>query len=500
MTHAVYKKYDTSLSPELLAIKKKVKLCAEEFGLDFFEVIFEVLDWRQINEVAAFGGFPNRYPHWRFGMEYEQLSKSYAYGLSKIYEMVINNNPCYAYLLHSNQLVDQKLVMAHVYGHCDFFKNNIYFAHTNRKMMDEMANHRTKVIRHIERYGRETVEDFIDACLSIDTLIDYNAPAIRRKSIEHHQDASGIIHRLHTDKPYLDKFINPPEFLEYQRQQLEDQLEREQKLPLEPEKDIMLFLLEHAPLERWQHDVLSIIREEAYYFAPQMQTKIINEGWACYVHTRLMTEKLLTDDEVIDYADHHSGTVAMQKGGPINPYKIGLELFRDIEDRWNKGKFGKEYEDCTNMVEREKWDKKLGLGREKIFEVRKIYNDINFLETFLTPEFCAQHKLFVYALNPTADQYEIVTREFKKVKQQILFQMTNFGRPIIHVVDARYQGRDELLLKHSHEGMDLRDDYRKEVMQNLFRFWRRPVHLETIAEGTAKILSFDGHNHSEKRL
>src|SRR5262245_58071351 len=137
----------TRLSPELESLRQQIEGYAKGYGLDYFQVIFEMLDWNEINMVASYGGFPNRYPHWRFGMEYEQLAKSYAYGLSKIYEMVINNDPCYAYLLHSNSTVDQKLVMAHVYGHSDFFKNNVFFNHTNRKMMDEMANHKTKIKR-----------------------------------------------------------------------------------------------------------------------------------------------------------------------------------------------------------------------------------------------------------------------------------------------------------------------------------------------------------------
>ena len=108
---------------ELKRMKYEIQDYALEFGLDFFPVIFEVLDYHEINEIAAYSGFPQRYPHWSFGMQFEEVSKSYAYGLSKIYEMVINNDPCYAYLLHSNSNVDQKLVMAHVYGHSDFFKN-----------------------------------------------------------------------------------------------------------------------------------------------------------------------------------------------------------------------------------------------------------------------------------------------------------------------------------------------------------------------------------------
>src|SRR3569833_4293569 len=147
----------STLPPRLQALKEEIEGYAREYGLDFFETIFEVLNYDEINMVAAYGGFPNRYPHWRFGMEYEQLSKGYEYGLSKIYEMVINNDPCYAYLLEANAEVDQKIVMAHVYGHCDFFKNSFMFAHTNREMMDVMANHATRVRRWIDKLGVEQI-------------------------------------------------------------------------------------------------------------------------------------------------------------------------------------------------------------------------------------------------------------------------------------------------------------------------------------------------------
>src|SRR5512136_2075644 len=169
-----------ALPPELSAIEAEVQAYAREYGLDFFDTVFELLDYQQINEVASYDGFPNRYPHWRFGMEYWRMSKSYSYGLHRIYEMVINNNPSYAYLLTSNKTVDQKTVMAHVYGHVDFFKNNMWFAHTNRKMMNEMANHGTRIRRYVDRFGYEAVEQFLDVCLSLDNLIDLHSAGIRR--------------------------------------------------------------------------------------------------------------------------------------------------------------------------------------------------------------------------------------------------------------------------------------------------------------------------------
>ena len=177
-----------NLTPELERERVRILKIAEGYGLDCFETIFEIITYDQINQFAAYGGFPVRYPHWRFGMEYEQLSKSYEYGLSKIYEMVVNTDPCYAYLMEGNRMVDQKLVMAHVYGHCDFFKNNQWFAPTNRKMMDQMANHATRIRRYMDRYGIEVVEAFIDQCLSLENLIDRFSPYIKKSTEKQRQE------------------------------------------------------------------------------------------------------------------------------------------------------------------------------------------------------------------------------------------------------------------------------------------------------------------------
>ncbi len=149
------------------------------------------------------------------------------------------------------------------------------------------------------------------------------------------------------------------------------------------------------------------------------------------------------------------------------------------------------------MVEKKKWDKQLGKGREKIFEVRKIYNDITFLDTFLTPEFCAQYKLFGFDFNKQSGNYEIATRDFKKVKDKLLFNLTNFGQPFIEVRDANYGNRGELLLFHKHGGVDLRVDYAQQVLKNIYTIWRRPVLIETKMGDRLKIHSFDGKEHKE---
>jgi stage V sporulation protein R len=895
--------YNTNLPPDLRALKEEIEGYARGYGLDFYETIFEVIDADDLNEIAAYGGFPTRYPHWSFGMAYEELRKGYEYGLSKIYEMVINNDPCYAYLMRCNHTVDQKLVMAHVYGHSDFFKNNAYFSHTNRKMMDEMANHGARIRRYAERFGEDEVETFVDRCMSIDDLIDIHSTAIRRRSevsrydfTPKEEEDDELKATRFKSKGYMDDYINPPDVLKKEEEQKKKQKEQvARNFPEQPEKDVLLFLIENAPIKSWQRDVLSIIRDEAYYFTPQGQTKVMNEGWACvtkgsllvtnsgflpidtlvsdripvtvsdgigpqrvydwacfpdrdtvkirtrrglelegslthrvlladgewtsldqiqvgakvtvagnanlwsseyvplfwkpqrrvtledvarvagtslltvlrhrqgrktrsagkieaalvayeadllskpmmfnkrqplplpavaderfgaflgyligdghisevkrsmgitsgdweqierfsqltkdlfdltcsikreegkwranfssahlqdflkslglrtgfcarekvvpevilrspesvvtaflrayydcdgyggeagvilstssvemsklvqllllnygilsrrrphedgcwhvhtmgqsaqvflekigfgltrkqealkryvedrcwfkkeswddevvsielgradvydisvhethryaaqgfinhnsYWHSTIMTAKALHPSELIDYADHHSGTMAMH-GARLNPYKLGIELLRDIEERWNTGKFGKEWEECEDHEKKRKWDKQLGLGRQKIFEVRRIHNDITFIDTFLTPEFCVRHKLFSFAYQEQAGQYIIESRTFEKVKQRLLFSLTNFGKPWIYVVDGNYRNRGELMLKHQHQGADLKLDHASDVLTNLHYIWSRPVHLQTLVDGKPSILSFDGSDHA----
>jgi stage V sporulation protein R len=896
-----------NLPAEIDKARRQIETYAREYGLDFYDVVFELLDFDQLNEVASYGGFPTRYPHWRFGMDYEELSKSYSYGLSKIYELVINNNPVYAYLMKSNASVEQKLVMAHVFGHADFFKNNLWFSKTNRRMIDEMANHATRVRHHIDRHGVEMVEDFIDACLSLENLIDTHSEFIERQERREHpplappddREEPEAVPKLKS-KGYMDRYINPPAFLEEQKARIAEKAKRKKRVPEEPQRDALQFLLDHAPLENWERDILGIVREEAYYFAPQGMTKVMNEGWAClqgdalvfsdkgllpirdvvagaasavsdgercrrtydrhvirdhatitvrtrrglelcgsdnhrvlladrrtwrslgelrpgdrvavagggglwprrevalawrpqgrvtlgevaasagvslwtvlrfragrsiqkteavaaalqayddpenneapflklrklvdvpesldprlgaflgylvgdghvsrvkrhlglttgdesqavrfltlgrglfgvaasmrrdggrwrillhsetvsdflvqqlgltvgksarekrvpeavlrspepvvreflrayfdcdayagkhgvilstashalaaqtqllllnygilsrrrkqkdgcwhvqimgasaarfaekvgfgltrkqkaledyalghrwfkdeswddevvslepgradvydisveashryaagglvnhnsYWHSTIMTQRAMNDADVIDFADHHSGTLAMGPGR-MNPYKIGIELFREIEDRWNKGKFGKEYDDCDDLEVRRRWDRKLGLGRQKIFEVRRIYNDVMFIDAFLTEEFCERLKLYVYGWDSRAGKHTIVSRDWRKVKQRFLFSLTNLGHPIIHVTEANYANRGELYLLHRYEGIPLDVEKARDTLKNLHRLWRRPVHLETMDDDRGRLLSYDGTEHKTARI
>jgi stage V sporulation protein R len=483
-------------------MQQEIESHASAYGLDFFPIIYEVLDYKTMNEVASFGGFPTRYPHWRFGMDYEQLSKGYEFGLQKIYEMVINTNPAYAYLLEGNSLVDQKIVMAHVSGHVDFFKNNYYFSKTNRKMIDGMANHASLVRRHMARQGVDVVEDFIDVCLSLENLIDPMSPFIlrqkkkRTREEDEQEPETDEVPRLRA-KQYMEEYINPPEFVEEQRKRQAAAKLKKKRFPEEPQRDVLAFLIENAPLDRWKRDCLEIVRREAYYFAPQAMTKIMNEGWATYWHSRIMTEKALSAAEIIDYADACAGVLATGPGR-LNPYKLGVELFRHIESRWDKGQFGKEWDECDTMAAKRDWDRRLGLGRRKIFEVRKLYNDITFIDEFFTLEFCLEQKFYSFGFNERSGNWEIMSRDFQKVKEQLLRSLTNRGQPFIYVEDGNFENRGELLLRHAHEGMDLEMGQARDTLKNLYRVWSRPVNILTRVEGKGKLLRFDEEGHSDK--
>ena len=257
---------------------ERAEAAARAAGLDFFEVVFELLDARDVNAIAAYGGFPARYPSWRFGMDFERLQKGYGYGLSKIYELVINNDPTIAYLVRSNSLMEQKLVMAHVMGHADFFKHNVWFGPTERHMVERMAGHAERVRELCQRHGQDTIERFMDRALALEALVDPFGPLRRKQRAER---------AAHTQ----------PSIAERARRELDALMEGRPTTRIEPRDDrtalptydILPFLVERAPLAAHERELLRIVAAEAEYFLPQRMTKVINEGWASFWHSKLLT-------------------------------------------------------------------------------------------------------------------------------------------------------------------------------------------------------------------
>jgi stage V sporulation protein R len=493
------------LSPELQKLAVEVFEMAADFGLTHYPIKFVSVSPKELTGIAAYTGFPARMPHWTFGMEYEDLHKRYNYGVSKIYELVINTDPIIAYLLNTNALVEQKLVMIHVCGHADFFYNNAWFQHTDRQMLDQMANNASRVKRIMNLQGDTRVEDFVDICFSLENLVDPYLKHIKRRYPKKNEDEIDAVDRAIPKlkaKGYMDRYINPDDFIKFQKEKLKEKKRREKHFPEFPDRDILGFLVEHAPkLTRWQRDILAMVREEAYYFAPQRMTKVMNEGWATLIHSHFMTTKLANDSDIIDYCDSQSRAIA--QGQSLNPYRLGLYLYKDIEDRWNKGRFGPEWERCEDMKKKKGWDLNLGKGKEKIFQVRKTHNDITFIDDFLTPEFCIEQNLF--AFKPTPGGYTEISREFVKVKDQLLKMLSNGGSPVIQVIDGNFENRGELLLEHVYDGKELHKPKGQDTLKNLFKIWTRPVHIDTVEvdedEGEAHVRwTYDGNEHRKVAL
>ena len=251
----------------------------------------------------------------------------------------------------------------------------------------------------------------------------------------------------------------------------------------EPEKDIFGFLKDNAPLKPWQQDTISMLYEEALYFAPNRATKTGNEGFASWVDFNIMCRQGLCalgqKDEgsgIVEYAKHKM----LVLGGKYsqNPYKLGFELLMDIEDRWDKGRFGQEYEDCKSIHEKENWDKKLGLGREKVFEVRKHYNDVLLIAEFFTADFCEKKEFYEYQWYPNGE-CKIVSKDFHKIKKKLLQRYTNGGLPDVRLVDQNHRGEGWLLLQHYYDGMELYVPYVNETLTSLYRIWQNNIVLAT---------------------
>lgn len=495
------------LDKKLQEILPKIHQECREMGLDYYPVIIELVRYDEMAELASYVGFPVRYPHWQWGMLYEEYARGYEYNMYRISEMVINNNPCYIYCMDSNTLVDNVNVICHAIGHNDFFKNNVFFAHTDRNMINKMADHAARIRSYMSRWGEEAVIEFIDHVLRIDTLVD-PASAWKKRKIKpvvvRDQREYQYPKRLRSTHEYMDDWVNPREYIKQQEEQIREKEQLREITSIDkPVRDIMGFLKERAPLKPWQQDIISMLHEEALYFYPQRQTKMINEGWASFVDFHLLCRRGLVslgqprhDMGIIEYADHKSKVL----GGKYstNPYKLGFELFLDIEDRWNKGKFGPEWENCDDQQQKKNWDKKLGMGMEKCFEVRKYYNDYMMIAEFFTRDFCERMEFFTTRRNRAGDII-LDSRDYKKIKKELLMRYANGGLPHIVLLDDNYKGEGHLLLEHRWQGMTLDWNYAVQVLKSLSYLWGRNVYLMTKDEEENELI-LDAWDMETKRI
>lgn len=416
---------------ELTSWCDTIEETAARLGLDFYSQEFEIVSFKDMIGYEAYVGMPSRYPHWSFGKSYERTESLYKYNLSGLpYEMVINSDPCLAYLMKDNTLLLQILTMAHVYGHNDFFKNNRLFREGTRASytLEMFKNHGDMVRGYINDpgIGYDEVEKIING-----------AHAIRFQT-------NRVVKMKETASPANSNLSKAHE---------------------EYEDDLILFIMKYGDLEEWQKNVLNVVHSETAYFIPQIETKIMNEGWASYWHFKILQELELPDYLHLEFIKRHNDVIRPAMGR-INPYHLGFEMFRNLERSY---------------------------GVDKIFEVRLLDRDESFIRRYLTEELCYELNLFQYSKN--GDEYVVEEisddRGWTEIRNTLCGTCGMGMMPVIQVDGISKD--NTLVLKHIHEGRDLNTAYMEATLRHILDLWGHPVKLDTVIK-SEKIRVFCGED------
>ena len=460
---------------------ERIREKVDEFGLSCYPQEFEICDHADMLGYMAYSGMPSHYPHWSYGKSYEKLKTLYDHGVSGLpYEMVINSNPALAYLMRDNSLCLQILTIAHVYGHNDFFKCNFNFQRTRAEYtIATFKAHAHRVRRYLEdpSVGLDKVEPLLDAAHSISLQMRRNL-AVRKLSLE--QDRDRLWQRA---QPPIDPFQRI-------HRRPEAELPDLQRVPASPEEDILLFIRDHNPyLEEWARDVLTIVHEEASYFLPQIETKIMNEGWASYWHREILNSLELPPDLHLEFLVRHNQVVRPHPGG-LNPYHIGLKLWDEIRRR---------HEDVPREEIRS-GEAPTQSARDAMFAVREVDRDVSFLRRWLTEPIMRDLDLFQYESKGDDLVVTRVSNEdgWRDVKSTLLQNIGMGTTPVIRITDADFGGNRTLHLVHEHEGRDLLVEYAEKTLLHLHTLWGREVALETVINGKRMILGYGEQGFSSR--
>lgn len=405
---------------ELTSWNEKIETLVRKIGLDVYEQHFEICSYEDMLCYEAYVGMPSHYPHWSFGKAYERQKTFYQYNLAGLpYEMVINSDPCIAYLMKDNTLLLQILTMAHVYGHNDFFKNNRLFKQSTRaELTIEMFKaHANRVRDYIQNpgIGLEKVERILDAAHSL-------------------------------------KFQIPRTRIAKQQSLAEQCKEREQgeAVPERFKNDLLGFLAERGRLTDWERDLITIVRDETLYFIPQIETKIMNEGWASYWHYEILKNLDLPQSLYLEFLQRHHLVICPHQGS-INPYFVGFKMFEYLEQTY---------------------------GRDKVLEIRAGERDQSFLRRYLTRELCEAMNLFSYE---AAGENLVVTevaddQGWKLVRDHLVNSVGTSGIPVIQAKEVE---KGILILEHDFDGRELELNYAQQTLRYTAVLWGGKVVLHT---------------------
>ncbi len=474
----------------LREIEPEIKRIAEDMNLTTKEIDFEIVSSRRMIEAMAYR-FPTNFSHWSFGRDYDRIRTIYEHrGAGIPYEVVWNFSPPKAFLVETNPIALNILIIAHVYGHVDFYLENKFL----KKAADcyDLAREARSAERRFKEYqrkhGLEEYEKTIESAFSLDA---YHPPD---RMVER-EDDERLRRRLIDLKKKKMKDVQRREFNRDKNElfRIKKEIDKLQSAdPPIPRYDILNYILEKSPkpLKGWQEDVVSTVKTQGEFFEYQKRNKLLNEGWATFVHCKIMRklfeEGLISQKEHQEYARFHSQVVSKSKT-KFNWYDVGLALFEDLIYRWDRGMHGKEFENSKDPHKWLSWKKNENgenAGLAKAFEVRKNYTDRMAVESFFDGAFIRDAEIYIWEkrINPRTGMIEYVIAEDdpKVIKKLLQNKVSLYGTPIIRVQNGNYRGNNELYLKHEFTGFELNPKLERGALENLYHLWGKPVHLETV--------------------
>lgn len=462
----------------------EIKRVAKNFRLDTYENQIEIITSEQMMDAYSSVGMPINYNHWSFGKKFIQTEQNYKHGqMGLAYEIVINSDPCIAYLMEENTITMQALVIAHAcYGHNSFFKGNYLFRTWTdaSSIIDYLLFAKNYITQCEEKYGIVEVEAILDSCHA---LMNYGVDRYKRP--EKISIAEETI-RQQEREAYLQSQVN-----ELWRTLPKAEIQEEDLLlrfPPEPEENILYFVEKNAPLlEPWQRELVRIVRKVSQYFYPQKQTQVMNEGWATFWHytilNQLYDEGIVSERFILEFLHSHTGVIAQPSYNSkyysgINPYALGFAMFCDIK---------RICEDPTD--EDKEWFPDLA-GSDWLDSVHfamENFKDESFISQYLSPKLIREFKLFSISDDDHKNHIEVSAIHddigYRQIREKLASQynLSNL-EPNIQVFNVDVRGDRSLTLQHIPQNRVPLDPSYHEVMKHLHRLWGFDVVLEELKE------------------
>ncbi|UCD68408.1 MAG: SpoVR family protein [Betaproteobacteria bacterium] len=472
---------------DLEAYESELARVAESYRLDTYPNQIEIISAEQMMDAYSSTGMPVGYHHWSFGKQFLATEQRYRLGhIGLAYELVINSNPCIAYLMEENTLTLQALVIAHAcFGHNSFFKGNYLF----KTWTDASAivNYLLFAKRYVaqceERYGLETTESLLDSCHA---LMNYGVDRFRRPAPI---SAERERQRQREREAFLQSQVNDLWRTIPRKEKAE--VEQWPKFPPEPQENLLYFIEKNAPLlEPWEREIVRIVRKISQYFYPQRQTQVMNEGWATFWHYTLLhtlyDEGLVNDGFMLEFLQSHTNVI-YQPGfdspnfSGLNPYALGYSMFTDIRRM------------CEQPTEEDKRffpDIAGGDWLETVHHAMANYKDESFILQFLSPKVIRDLKLFSIVDDDHDSEIEVTAIHnesgYRRIREELARQY-NLGQlePNIQVQEVNLRGDRSMTLRHlQHDRIPLSEEDGVEVMKHLHHLWRFDVHLESVQDNS----------------